>query len=394
VQHFWLGTLPRNERITALEAYLNGPHPHDPEENSNLSAWLAYLKATADQPAHSCKLTSNVESTETQLEYMLRDATHMNGFGLITKINDRNQRLLLDTGASGILINRRAAEKAGLPKLSSLQYHGIGDKGARDAYFAVADRIRIGDLEFHDCVVTVSEKSMGLDEDGLIGADVFSSFIVDIDFPGDMLRLSPLPKRPEEAQQKVTLASESDDFEDEAEAPETSKEAKADSTPPTLAKPRNLPKDRYVAPEMTSWNRIYRIGHDLLIPTKVNDARTMLFIMDTGAFSNTMSIRAARELTKVRSDDSIKVKGLSGEVNKMYSADAATLQFGNIRQSNQDMATFDLSGISKSLGIEVAGFLGFGTFCQLELKIDYRDGLVQFIYDPNKLPPALRPRKN
>ena len=30
---------------------------------------------------------------------------------------------------------------------------------------------------------------MGLDEDGLIGADVFSSYVVDIDIPGDMLRL-------------------------------------------------------------------------------------------------------------------------------------------------------------------------------------------------------------
>jgi len=93
----------------------------------------------------------------------------------------------------------------------------------------------------------------------------------------------------------------------------------------------------------------------------------------------------------VRSDDATKVKGLSGAVNNVYSADNATLQFGNIRQPNQDMVAFDLSPISKNLGVEVSGFLGFATFRQLEMKIDYRDGLVGFVYDPSKLPPSLRP---
>jgi hypothetical protein len=78
------------------------------------------------------------------------------------------------------------------------------------------------------------------------------------------------------------------------------------------------------------------------------------------------------------------------EVNQTSSADKATLRFANIRQPNQDMVAIDFSGISKDLGIEVPGFLGFSTFRILETKIDSRDGLGQFIYDPNKLPPALR----
>jgi hypothetical protein len=77
-------------------------------------------------------------------------------------------------------------------------------------------------------------------------------------------------------------------------------------------------------------------------------------------------------------------------VNQTYSADKATLRFANIQQPNQDMVATDFSGIGKDLGIEVSGFLSFSTFRILETKIDYRDGLVQFIYDPNQLPPALR----
>jgi predicted aspartyl protease/Tfp pilus assembly protein PilF len=395
VQRAWLNMLPRRERLKALEAYLATAHPDTVEETASLRSWLDYLKATADQPVHACKLVNNVENTQTQMQIFLRDTKHVAGYGLIVKLNDRNQRLLLDTGASGILINRNAAEKAGLKRVSAMQFSGIGEKGRRDAYFAIADEVRIGDLEFKDCIVTVSEKSMGLDEDGLIGGDVFSSYVVDIDIPGDMLRLSPLPKRPDDTNVKASLASESDsDVESE---PESAKDAKpeekpaADKAVAALPAPR-FPKDRYIAPEMAQWARIYRIGHSLVIPTHVNDSKTMLFILDTGAFSNLMSTRAARTVTRVSSDETIKIKGLSGEVNKTYTADKATLQFANIRQPNQDMVAIDFSKICKDLGIEISGFLGFSTFRQLEMKIDYRDGLVDFIYDPSKLPPALRPR--
>ena len=55
----------------------------------------------------------------------------------------------------------------------------------------------------------------------------------------------------------------------------------------------------------------------------------MLFMIDTGAFTNVLSTRAAREVTKVRSDPRMQVKGLSGTVNNVYRADKATLQFGH-----------------------------------------------------------------
>lgn len=397
VQRAWFQMLPRRERIKALEEYLAGPHPDTPEENTSLHSWLAYLKATADQPVHACKLVSNVDKTETQLQMFLRDAKHVAGYGLLVKINDRNQRLLLDTGASGILINRKAAEKAGLKRISSVEFHGIGDSGQRDAYLALVDQVRVGDLEFRDCIVTVSEKTMNLDEDGLIGGDVFSSYIVDIDLPGDAFRLSPLPKRPEDTTQApARLASEansdsSDQPEDrgQAEKPAEKTAAENSATPPPA--PR-IPKDRYVAPDMSNWARIYRIGHDLLMPTHVNESKAMLFILDTGASLNMISTRAAATVSKVRSEDNLRIKGLSGEVNKVYTTDMATLQFANIRQPNQYMATIDLSPISKNLGIEVSGFIGFPIFRQVEMKIDYRDGLVRFIYDPDKLPAALRAR--
>jgi hypothetical protein len=48
-----------------------------------------------------------------------------------------------------------------------------------------------------------------LDDDGLIGADVFHNYLVDIDFPADKFRLTPLPPYPDEAPAEASLGSES-----------------------------------------------------------------------------------------------------------------------------------------------------------------------------------------
>jgi hypothetical protein len=47
--------------------------------------------------------------------------------------------------------------------------------------------------------------------------------------------------------------------------------------------------------------------------------------------------------------------------------------------------TLDLSLFSRSLGTEVSGFLGFDTLRLLEIKLDYRDGLVDFEYAPKPI---------
>ena len=71
-------------------------------------------------------------------------------------MNGRDQRLQLDTGASGIVIGRKVAEKAGLTRISEERYTGIGDKGVQSGYSALATQIRVGDLEFEDCIVHVA----------------------------------------------------------------------------------------------------------------------------------------------------------------------------------------------------------------------------------------------
>ena len=75
---------------------------------------------------------------------------------------------------------------------------------------------------------------------------------------------------------------------------------------------------------------------------------------------------------------------MSGNVKNVYTASRATLVFSHFKQEREDLLTFDLTHLSDSLGTEVSGVLGFAMLRMLDLKIDYRDGLVNFTYDKNR----------
>jgi tetratricopeptide (TPR) repeat protein len=388
VQRAWLSMLPRKERLAALEAYLTGPHPDNEEETKWMTDYLEFLKATVDKPVHACRLVSKVEQTETKLETMYgEDGRRMRGIGLSAKVNDRNVDLLFDTGAGGIMVSRKVAEKAGLTRIAAMHFGGIGDKGLQSGYTALADHIRIGELEFQDCVVSVTDQRSVTDEDGLIGADVFGAYLVDIDLPGMRLKLSPLPKRPEDAVAPKSLNSEGEEQANAEQKEDNATQPSSKEQKPSIASSetsRRLPRDRYVAPEMVNWTKVFRFGHAMLVPTSVNNSKNMLFGLDTGAFSNILSLRAGRQVAKVSSDERVRVRGVNGEVKEVYSA-KATLRFAHLQQPNFDIVTLDLSKESRQTGTELSGFLGFSMLRQLEIKLDYRDGLVDFEYDPKRV---------
>ncbi len=382
VQVLWFNSLPHQDRIPALEAYLADSSVNH-QVARQLQQYLAYLKKNADAPTHACKLVSNVQETNTKLDALPRPGTKLGASGLAVKINGQEMRLALDTGSSGVLLGGTAAERLGLKKLANMPIMGVGDSGQQGGYTAVVDRIRVGDLEFQDCIVRVSEAPTPVTgEDGLIGSDVFGAYLVDIDIPGAKLRLSPLPKRPDETAPPAalkTLPADSQELESEGE--EGNQAAKAQA---------NLPKDAYVAPEMANWSKVLRFRGLLLVQTKVDGAGPLLFLLDTGSFSNILSTRAASKITQIRSDPGMSVKGMSGTVSKVYTADKATLEFGRYEQDNQDVVTFDLDPVCKQTGTEVSGILGYNMLRIMQTKIDYRDGLVDFVYDPKRLPKQVK----
>jgi tetratricopeptide (TPR) repeat protein len=355
----WLEEQSRTARISALKNRLADKNLAE-EEKVSLSSALERLEALRKAEAEhgKCKVVSTAASMKLPFTYILHDASTIRAFALDVRINNKaTARLQIDTGASGIIIRRGLASKAGLTPLIQTKYFGVGDDGIRTSYTAVANDLKIGQFEFQNCPVEVSDKRSVAEEDGLIGGDVFQDYLLTIDFPDRLIKVDPLPQRPGN-QQQATLESEAD-------ADDAASE-----------------QDAYRDPSMKDWTRVLRIGHDLMVSVDLGDSKIHWFVLDTGSFATILSPAAARTVTKVSRDRDTEIKGLSGNVKEVFHGKNVEVTFGGVQQKLQDAVVMNFDRISDSTGVEVSGFLGFGTLQYLVMQIDYRDGLVHFAYDP------------
>lgn len=333
----------------------------DPEEKKRLENRIATLKAHGNG---SCEITEPVATATMKLLPELHQNNTFSSVALEVELNGNRRRLLVDTGASGLVLTRTAAEKAGLEPEADTRIGGIGDEGAKKGFIAHVDTLRIGGLEFHQCEVEVTDSKSG-EDDGLIGTDVFGQWLVTVDIPVRELRLAPLPKRPGDNAAAKPMGLETNGAEG----------AEADTVDP---------HDRYVAPEMEDWSRIYRQGHDIIFPTNVNGMEAKLFLMDTGAFSGTLAPAVAKQIGNLVPTDTI-IRGLSGQVGEVFTVDKqVTLDFGHVKQVVRGISVFDMGAISRGSGFQVTGIIGFTTLRELIISIDYRDNLVKVVFDPKK----------
>jgi tetratricopeptide (TPR) repeat protein len=325
----WAIRLPYPENVAALERHLAEFH-NDPEAERHEREYKEFLKALAGRktwiPAHE------VERTEIKMEALTVGPNMVRrGYGVRARLNDRaTVTLLVDTGSSGITITRKLAEKIGASKLSEQALEGVGKSGAAVGYKAWVDKVVIGDLEFHDCFVQATPREIA-EVDGIIGMDVFSKYLITLDMPARKLRLEPMP------------AQSNDGVPAQAEA----------------------------------FSKSFTLGHFLLLPTAVGKKATGLFVVDSGSNANTISPELARLMPEMRAFNS-PMSGASGVVNSAFIADDATLRFAKVNR-NDRISTLDLHSVSKDLGIEISGQIGFSAMENMKLTIDYRDGLVRFV---------------
>lgn len=325
----WAIRLPYPENVAALERHLAEFH-NDPEDERHEREYKDFVKALAGRrtwiPAHE------VERTEVKMEGLTVGGHFvLRGYGIRARLNDRaTVTLLVDTGSSGITITRKLAEKIGASKLAEQALEGVGKSGPAVGYKAWVDKVVIGDLEFHDCFVQATPREIA-EVDGIIGLDVFSQYLVTLDLPARKIHLEPMPARGNDGN-------------------------------PVQAE---------------TFSRAFSVGHFLLLPTEVGKKATGLFVVDSGSNANTISPELARSIPEMRAFNS-PMSGASGVVRSAFIADDATLRFAKVNR-NDRISTLDLHSVSKDLGIEISGQIGFSAMQDMKLTIDYRDGLVRFV---------------
>jgi predicted aspartyl protease len=339
----WIGRLHGQERLDALnryEALLKAAGANgiaDPKELEGLRQRAELAKALNGREATA--LVSPYKTAEVPLVAFVSGATHMRTFGLEVMVNGRPARLVLDTGAAGIVLSHPAAERVGLTRVTDATVRGIGDNAKMTGgYRAIAERFRIGDVEYRDAVISVADQSFVGIEDGLIGSNMLGEFLITLDFAGGKLRLDPLPGY----------------------------------------HPGEEFADRTISPQMESWTRVFRFGHLLLVPARVGTATNRMFVLDTGAANTLISYGLAAEVSKLNRDDKTALRGLNGKVGDVYQTGNLMLEFAGFEQKNLGMTAFDTWELSHRLGTEISGFLGLPVLNLFTLTIDYRDGLVKF----------------
>lgn len=233
-------------------------------------------------------------------------------------------RLLLDSGAEGVYINERSARKLNLELLVEMRVGGFGSDGHATGQLSVADRMTIGSLEFENSMVRVLDLDWLSDADGVIGTDVFKEFQMRIDPRKRAMELTPYPDAP--------------------------------------------------VPEA---NKMYRVGHHLLVRGSANGRAHGYFLLDTGASASLLSKEAAMDVVpKPFGWDGVQMRGVRGELPGVTSP--ARVKVAGREWHDPGAIAVDLEHISRQAGVELLGVLGYPLLAQAVLTIDYRDGLVVF----------------
>jgi len=360
----WIQTLPISQRITEMESYLSSPTGDDPDRVRQMKTALDRWKKQAGSPPHACSLTSTANTADIPFIKLIGRGGHTRASGLEIGLNSTTARLQLGASEGGLTVYRPVAERAGLKRLAASEPGAF--PGAKPTYTAYAESIKIGSLEFKDCIVKVIDgNSPDDDGDGLVDIDLFSDFMLTVDYPMRKLQLAPLPVRPQTTAPTPSLHT------DPAEDTE-------------IANPQAT--DRYIAPELKDYTQIYRVGKSLILPAGLTGEKTKdpsaeaikLFILNLGAPETNISFGVAMDVSKVHEQT------IPWGDGKMKVADEITYNFAHMAQKVNGVVTTDMSSISKSTGMEISGFFGANTFQLLIMHIDYRDGVVKFEYIPNR----------
>ena len=234
-------------------------------------------------------------------------------------------RLLLDSGAEQIAIDRRAAAKSALQAVSDFLLVGAGDSPTRAAAAGIAERVEIGPVAFANCPVNVVRGPVADGVDGVIPVSLFGGFLVRLDLPARTLALTPYPDG----------------------AP-----ARTAGFSPTIPN-RNL----------------------LLTKAALDDAREGYVLLDTGAAYTGISLQTARAL-RSRPVESFHMQGAAGAVAGEMVEPGIRFRIADQELTADHPVALDLTTVSRYNGVEMIGVLGYPELRNTILTVNYRDALV------------------
>ena len=91
----WLQTLPRAERLPAIQAYLAGSQGRT-DDQDRLKEYADYLQKTRNDAPHSCKIVNEVDHADLKLSYVHYQLLTLGESELGPVIGNENRRIEID----------------------------------------------------------------------------------------------------------------------------------------------------------------------------------------------------------------------------------------------------------------------------------------------------------
>jgi predicted aspartyl protease len=236
-------------------------------------------------------------------------------------------RMLLDSGAQHIVLDKRAAAKVGRTAGSDFELVGVG-ASARTCRRAVPGTVEIGDLVLENCDILVVDGQVLEGVDGVIPLSLFANFLVRLDLPGKKLELDAYP-----------------------------------ADPPV--------SDASYLPARTD-NRLF------FLRSVLNEKHSGYVLLDTGATFNALSPEAARASRNYWSlANAISLRGSAGGIEGFQLPAGVRFRCGDRVLSGDPAVVVDLSDFARHHRFEITGILGYPALRNSIVTIDYRDSLVR-----------------
>jgi len=310
------------EQRKQLEEYLR-LRPDDPDRVAEANAGLEMLKAFGTEEIGA------VDAPATPSPIRFRKS--LNLIFASIKVNGKGPYdFAIDTGATQTVVSEKLAKEAGLQLVTSTIVYGIGGAGKVETNLYKMKELVAGDVTVKNAPVgTFNDPLISQVADGILGTSVFSDFVVTVDYPAGQLILN--RKRP------------------------------------------NPPAGAEVLP-------VWFFSNLLLLPLDVNGKRGN-FIVDTGAVTTVLSHGMAAELGINEKTPGAKVNmgiaGVGGFEGVVLKIANVTFKTSKNTEVFPQVVAIDLKQISKTIGTEVAGIIGYDFFSDYRLTLDYNGGTVQ-----------------
>ena len=122
----------------------------------------------------------------------------------------------------------------------------------------------------------------------------------------------------------------------------------------------------------------------IILKAEVNGSEPLDFALDTGASTTVLSTQTAEKLG-INVESLPKEKeccGCSGDKMQARLASVKSIRVGDAEARDVEVAIMDLTNISKAVGIELAGIIGYTFMKDYRVVVDYPNKTIHFEKSP------------